>query len=153
MARSPDTETIRIRDVRETRSKWAFSESARAAIGLSLLVVMGACRIVDLEMYVRANDNAPPMRVVGVAARWLSFVSSSSFAKFCKIVLSTTAKGRYLLGLSWCDLSAPLPFILTSPLVSPFRSGCEDALVGYKKLVLWECDAITATSFALPDAR
>lgn len=115
--------------------------------------VTGACRSADFEMYVRASDNAPPIRVVGVAARWLSFVSLSNFAKFWRIALSTTAKGRYLLGLSSWAVSGPPPFMSTSPFVSPFCLADVASFVGYKKLVLCECEAMTAISFALPEAR
>lgn len=101
LARSPDTETMRMRDVRGTRSTWVFSESASAARDmLSAVAAVGACNMYDLLMYVRARESAPPISVVGVAARWLSLVSSSSFARFRRIASSIKANGRYLLGFS-----------------------------------------------------
>ena len=113
-ARSPDTETMRIRDVRGTRSTWVFSESASAERAvLSAEAAVGACRIVCLLMWVRARERAPPISVVGVASRWLYFVSLSNFTKLRKMALSTTANGRYLLALSAmaCSLSFVAPFV------------------------------------------
>lgn len=40
-----------------------------------------------------------------------------------------------------------------SPFVSPFLLGGVGVFDGYKKVVLCECEAMTATSFALPDAK
>lgn len=125
LARSPDTDTMRMRDVRGTRSTCVFSESASAARDvLSAEAAVGACRIVCLLMWVRAIERAPPMSVVGVASRWLSFVSLSSLAKLRRMALSTTANGRYLFALSamWPSLSFPCPFVCACPFVSPLRT-------------------------------
>lgn len=156
-ARSPDTETMRMREVSDMRSTWAFSESASAAReALSADAAVGACRIVCLLICVSARDRAPPISVVGVASRWLSLVSFSSLTKFCSMALSTTANGRYLFALSAVcrPASSPAPFISTSPFVAPFRDcGCSFVGVGYRNVVLCECDAMTATSLVLPEAK
>jgi hypothetical protein len=69
-------------------------------------------------------------------------VSSSSFAKLCRMALSTSAKARYLLGFSAAWGLLPLR-----------ASACGGAGVGYRNVALCEWEAMTATSFALPDAR
>lgn len=49
-ARSPDTDTIRIRDVRGTRAVCELSESAKADSGFSMPVSTGEWRSTDFAM-------------------------------------------------------------------------------------------------------
>lgn len=125
-ARSPETETMRMRDVSGTRcAHFTLSESARAESGLSdARGSTGECRSVDFAMWVRARERAPPMRVVGVEARSFSVVESSNLERLERMAFSTVEKGRYLFAFSWAvlvPLDSEAPFMSTSPLVPPLE--------------------------------
>lgn len=143
---------MRIRLVRGTRAVCVPSGSASASM-VSAWEVVGECSIVDFAMNDRARESAPPINVVGVADRCLSVVPSISFAKLFRSAVSTVANGLYLFGLSGTEYRLPpaVPFISTSPFW--FVCGEGGVGVGYRKHALFECDAITATLFAFPEAR
>lgn len=106
----------------------------------------------DFAIYESASDNAPPISVVGVEANWASVVELSSRDMFCNIAFSTIAKGLYLFAFSDTPFPFGAPFISTSPFVSVLH-GVRLLGVGYSHSARWGCDAITATSFAFPEAR
>lgn len=145
---------MRILDVNGVLCICADSESARAESGFSAArESTGECRSVDLAMWARAMESAPPMSVVGVDARSASVVDLSSLSRFERIAFSTIVNGRYLFGFSIMGFSLVTPFISTSPFPSTLVAGVRPFGVGYSHSARCVCEAMTATSFLLPEAR